>query len=510
MDIIGLGNFTGTFAGAPTVAARHDFSPAKDLAAIQNLKITLDTTGGHGNVFVRLEVDANNYFEFDLGGAQTDTGTRSQTLSGDIRKCIRVQESGNLDVNAQNITAAYVYVVDDGNVAGTASVDAATIKLEYDEEVTNNIVLIEGYTSFVQAKITLGSTTVTTKGRVIDPNTGTEVTETLMVLSDNIEVPVYDFEDTPAQLGVLRGETFWLEKLSYDATLDIVTWTILQRGGSNVKIPPSLGSFRDSLRITTHEKSIARATIVLHKGAIEAAADRVAAIGDGILADNQTWQTTETAARVAAITAQNTNITTFQTTETAARTTFETDITAQQTAHETATENLHNNFVATQRDITGIINPSDSTKLIISGGKWLEGVIERSYAGATVTPALSQTTFYELEAGTGALINNTSGFTSGNFPILKCVTDVSGITSVINYGSSYQVGGAGGGGSIDWANCTNFVYTDGLLTSFDDPDGVTWTYTYDSDGDLLTTVHDGVTTTINRNSNGEYIGTTIS
>jgi len=69
------------------------------------------------------------------------------------------------------------------------------------------------------------------------------------------------------------------------------------------------------------------------------------------------------------------------------------------------------NFVANQYRITAIINAGDATKIDISAGDWLDGLTPRSYGGSTQSVTLSQTTYYELETGTGNLISNTTGVT---------------------------------------------------------------------------------------------------
>lgn len=185
---------------------------------------------------------------------------------------------------------------------------------------------------------------------------------------------------------------------------------------------------------------------------------------------------------------------------------FEDLITAQQDDFEEQQQQNFDNFVATQRTITGIVKDGDATKLQISGGDWLDGVVERSYAGVETSPTLGATTFFELQTGTGNLVSNGTIFTPGNFPICKVITDGAGITTVTNYGAAYQVAAAAGAFSGD---ITGAVYTDGLLTEFVDADSITWTLTY-SGGQLATISSDGDTTTINRDSGGNFTGVTIS
>lgn len=198
----------------------------------------------------------------------------------------------------------------------------------------------------------------------------------------------------------------------------------------------------------------------------------------------------------------------YETAITLQQTNYETAITTQQNEFEVEQQQNFDNFVADQFKITGQPKTGDATKLEISGGDWLDGNTERSFTATEETPALSTTTFYELVAGSGALSSNEIKFTSGNFPICKVVTDGSGITTVTNYGAAYLIGGAGGG-SFD-GDISSAVYTDDLLTSFDDADAVTWTITYDSNN-MPETITDGIdTTTINRDSDGNFTGITIS
>lgn len=118
--------------------------------------------------------------------------------------------------------------------------------------------------------------------------------------------------------------------------------------------------------------------------------------------------------------------------------TFETDIQGQQDTFEALINTEFDNFVANQREITAIIN-DDPTLINISSGNWLDNGTERSYAGVVGQAAvLSNTRFYELTAGTGALNVATGGFTTGAYPIAKVTADGSGVTSIVNYGAAYQ------------------------------------------------------------------------
>ena len=179
---------------------------------------------------------------------------------------------------------------------------------------------------------------------------------------------------------------------------------------------------------------------------------------------------------------------------------FETSINNQQTAFEAAINSDFDNFTATQRDITVIVNALNTAQIDISSGNWLDSGVERAYAGVNASAVtLSQTTFYELVSGTGVLSTNTSGFTSGAYPIAKVITDGSAVTSVVNYGASYNVPAAAEG--FDWTAVTSFAYTAGLLTSFIDADSVTWTLTY-SGGELVSMTDGTDTTTITRDASG--------
>lgn len=189
---------------------------------------------------------------------------------------------------------------------------------------------------------------------------------------------------------------------------------------------------------------------------------------------------------------------------------FERKLLELQEAYETFMNSQFANFTASQRDITAIINTGDGKLLDISAGFWLSGITPRTYAGqAGVNPPDNAVTFYQLEPSAGALDSNAVGFTSGNFPICRVTTDSNGdITEIINYGGAYQVADAGG---FSYADCTNLVYNeDGNIISFDDIDGVTWTQTFDANGEIAT-ITDGIdTTTINRDAGGNFNGVTYS
>ncbi len=166
------------------------------------------------------------------------------------------------------------------------------------------------------------------------------------------------------------------------------------------------------------------------------------------------------------------------------------------------------NFVGTQYRITAKVNDGDDTQIDISSGEWLDGTTPREYAGITaLAVTLDQTTYYELQTITGTLITNTTGFTGGNFPICKVIADATQVTSIKNYGAAYQVSAET---IISFAGATNFTYTNGLLTSFDDADSVTWTLTYDEGGNVET-LTDGTTIyTISRDATGNLNGLAIS
>lgn len=119
---------------------------------------------------------------------------------------------------------------------------------------------------------------------------------------------------------------------------------------------------------------------------------------------------------------------------------YEASITLQQNNFEGQINSDFGNFVANQRQITAIINSSDNTKIDISSGSWLEGGTERAYAGVSgLAVTLDQTSYYELDAGTGNLSTNTSGFTTGAFPIAKVVSSDTQVSTITNYGASFQV-----------------------------------------------------------------------
>ena len=186
---------------------------------------------------------------------------------------------------------------------------------------------------------------------------------------------------------------------------------------------------------------------------------------------------------------------------------FESGETAARNAFEALMQANFNSFVATQREITATIN-ANTAKYNVSSGNWLDGLTPRNYAGVLASAVTFDAVNYvELVVNTGALAVNTSGFNSGNFPVAKITANASEIVSIINYGASFQVSGAAGGfdGVI-----TSPVYTDGLLTSFTDGDSTDWTLTYDANNQLLTMSDGTDTTTISRDSSGNFLTTILT
>ncbi len=186
---------------------------------------------------------------------------------------------------------------------------------------------------------------------------------------------------------------------------------------------------------------------------------------------------------------------------------FETDITTQQDNYEEEVDLKLDSFDARQSLLSAVKNATTATQLDVSGGNWLDGTTERLYAGASVSPTLSATTYYELETGTGTLISNSSGFgLSGNYPICKVICDATEITEVSNYGIYRTID------EPEYFNgvMTSVVYTDGFLTSFIDGDSVTHTFTYDDDGNLHTASDGTDTSTINRDTDGNFTGVSFS
>jgi hypothetical protein len=120
---------------------------------------------------------------------------------------------------------------------------------------------------------------------------------------------------------------------------------------------------------------------------------------------------------------------------------YETAITLQQDTFETEINSEFDSFVATQRQITAVVNSADTKLVDFSSGKWIDNGTLRSYAGATShDPTDNKTLYYELVSGTGALASNEVGFTLGNFPIAKIVTDAAGeVTSIENAGAAYLI-----------------------------------------------------------------------
>ncbi len=158
------------------------------------------------------------------------------------------------------------------------------------------------------------------------------------------------------------------------------------------------------------------------------------------------------------------------------------------------------------RLIVAKINSSDASKIDISSGNWLDGITERLYNGITaLSVTLNQTTYYQLESGTGNLITSTTGFSGGNFPIAKVVAGVSNVTSITNYGV-YQVPTIIS--DLVGTGYVNPIFLAGKLTSFEESDGTVWNLTYTADG-RLKTVSDGTdTTTLNYNAGGELTSIT--
>jgi len=120
---------------------------------------------------------------------------------------------------------------------------------------------------------------------------------------------------------------------------------------------------------------------------------------------------------------------------------YETAITLQQDTFETHIESEFDNFTASQREITAIVNTGDTKLVDFSSGQWIDKQTLRVYAGvASHDPADNKTLYYELVTGTGVLASNEVGFNYGNYPIAKIVTDSDGeVTSILNYGPAYSV-----------------------------------------------------------------------
>ena len=430
MNIIGSSEFNGTFSGSPVVGARHDFALLADLSILQNLNLSIETTGAHGNIFVRLENDENRYAEFNMGGDMTgDDNTRTQNLSKTIRSC-GYTETG-VDFDPQKVASVYVYFTDDGNVPGIADGTESSIVLSYDTEVEHSLVFVDGFSTELTKKVDLSSTTIQMTDRPVDPSTGEYINETLLVISDGTIKAIKDFAENPAEVGKILGEVFWVEFVSQNETTGVSTWNILQRGGGSVHIPPRIGDFRKSLRHTQHPQG-STVIIGLLKGLITEGVDQAKSYADQLQADYAQF-TSDTNADLASW-----KITTRDELD-ANQDTFETSITTQQDEYEAELTSEFENFVANQRDITAKITEGETTKIDISSGNWLYGTTEVAYAGASaLSITLDQTTFYEVDV-TGTLQNNDTGFTSGRYPVAKIVANATQITSITNYGGAYDI-----------------------------------------------------------------------
>ena len=490
MDIILKPNFNGTFSGSPTVWARHTFGSPQNLSDIQNLKLEIETIGAHGNIFVRLENNENKYAEFNMGGDMTgDAGTRTQNLEKMIKDCTYTEQTEDFD--ASDIVSVYIYFVDDGNETGIADATETSIGLAYDTEVAHDLEFVDGFSTEITRKVELSSTTIQLKDRPVNPNTGEYINETLIVVSDGTAQAIKDFATTPSELGKILGEVFWIEFVSENSTTGVSTWDILQRGGGNVRIPPALADFRKSLRHTEHAQG-STVIIAILKGLIQEGVDQAKKEASGIAGDFEAHKQA-TSVQISSKKLE------FQGQAEV--------IEEQQDDFEESMKSDFDNFVANQYQITAKVNDGDSTKADMSSGVWLDGLTPRDYAGATVSVPLDQTTYYELQTTTGTLVDNTNGFNSGNFPMCKIVADAVGITSIKNYGAAYQVSAET---IISFAGATNFVYTNDLLSSFDDADSTTWTLTHDENGSVET-ITDGETVyTVDRNANGNLSGLSIS
>ena len=498
MDIITAGTFETEFTGAPDVSARHNFDTPVDISQVNNVKLTIETTNAHADIYVRFESDENNYIELKMGGDKTgadETETRTQDLSVDLREMVHNIESGKTELDTRQINSVSIHFADDGNVNGIASANKESIALSYDESIESTIQYTEGFITYLQNNIELTDSTLVMKGRPADPRTGEVLTECLFIVSDDVIVPVYNLENPASQIGETRGETIWATHnpdTQYDSELETSTWTILQRGGQDVQIMPTFSSFRPSHRISEHIKESGKITIVIQRGAIEAGVDEAKREVENIQEQQDEFETE--------IQTQQTE---FQEAETAAR---EED----QEAFEQQMNSDYQNFTANQREITIKINESDATKIDISAGNWIDAETTRSFAGVVGEAPAVGGNYYQLESGTGNLISNQSEFESGNFPIAFVMVESDGsITSTTNYGASYLI--AAPSEVFDMAECTNLVYDeDGNLTQFEDADSIVWTLTYDSDG-YIETISDGTeTTTINRDTDGNFTGVSYS